>query len=72
MKTVVENAEITFRQQFASYKAITNKSNKDIAEMLGCSLQTVSNMYAHPFTVCGKYILLIQEYLKKEQRKRYE
>lgn len=71
-KSIVENAEISFRKDFASYKAITGKSNAEIAKMLGCSENTVSRMYNDPLSVVGRYILMIQEHLRREERKRYE
>lgn len=72
MKTTLENAAISFRVALNDLKAITGKNNKEVAELIGCSAQTISNAYNDPLSASGRIILLIQEHLKKEERKRYE
>lgn len=71
MKTLVENAQITFRQQLASLQAITGLDNKGLAELLGCDVATVSHLRNRPLTVSGRYILLVQEHLRREEMRRY-
>lgn len=71
-KSIVENAEISFRMQFSNLKDITGMDNSELADLLGCSRSTVSKIYSDPLSVNGKYILLVQEYLKREERKRYD
>ena len=72
MKSIVENAAIAFRKDLNDLKAITGWKQAEIAQLLGCTRQTVSKLYNDPFSVNGRYILLVQEYLRREERKRYE
>lgn len=72
MKSMVEKATTAFKIQFSSLKAITGMNNEDIAKLLGCGITTVSRMYNNPFSVSGRYILMVQEYLRREEKKRNE
>lgn len=70
-KTVVENAQIEFRNQLAMLKNITGKDDEELALLLGCTSRTITKMRNEPFTVSGKYILLVQTYLKREEARRW-
>lgn len=72
MKSLTENAELSFRKDMSALMALMGISKYELAEMLGCTRQTVSKMYNEPFSVSGRYILMVQEYLKREERKRYQ
>lgn len=72
MRSLVENAQISFKQQVANLKIDMGLNNEGLAKLLGCSTKTVGRLVDDPFTVSGRYILMVQEYLRKEERKRYE
>ena len=72
MKSLTENAELSFRKDMSALMALMGITKHELAEMLGCTRQTVTKMYSHPFSVSGRYILMVQEYLKREERKRYQ
>ena len=72
MKSLTENAELSFRKDMSALMALMGITKHELAEMLGCTRQTVAKMYSDPFSVSGRYILMVQEYLKREERKRYQ
>lgn len=72
MKTVTQTAQISFRADISRLKALTGMNNIELGKLLGCSDQTISNIYKNPLTASGKYVLLIQEYLRREEKKIYE
>lgn len=72
MKTVTQTAQINFRADISRLKALTGMNNIELGKLLGCSDQTISNIYKNPLTASGKYVLLIQEYLRREEKKIYE
>ncbi len=72
MKTIVENSVISFKIALESYKCIKGYSDEQLAEDLGCSTQTVSNLRKDPFSVSGRYILLLLEKLKMAEKRRYK
>ena len=72
MKSLTENAELSFRKDMSALMALMGITKHELAEMLGCTRQTVTKMYSDPFSVSGRYILMVQEYLKREERKRYQ
>lgn len=47
-KSVTENSAISFRIAMDSYKNIRGFTNKQLAEDLGCSEQTISNLHNNP------------------------
>lgn len=69
-KSMTENACIDFRIQLSSLKAITGYSDKKLAEYIGCSVRTLEKMRASPLEVSGKYILMTQALLAKEDARR--
>ena len=72
MKSLTENAELSFRKDMSALMALMGITKHELAEMLGCTRQTDAKMYSDPFSVSGRYILMVQEYLKREERKRYQ
>lgn len=72
MKTVTQTAQINFRADISRLKALTGMNNIELGKLLGCSDQTISNIYKNPLTASGKYVLLIQEYLRREEKKIYD
>ena len=47
------------------------KTDSDVAELLGCSLKTVTNMRNSPLSVSSRWTLLIEDYYE-EAKKKYE
>ena len=70
-KSITENSAISFRIAMDSYKNIRGFSNKQLAEDLGCSEQTISNLHNNPLAGSGRYILPLLEKLKMAERSRY-
>lgn len=72
MNTAVKNAEIAFRIQVEKLKALKGLSNRELAELLGVSDRTVSLMLKKPLSTSSKNILLVQEYLRREEKKAWD
>lgn len=47
------------------------KTDSEVAELLGCSLKTVTNMRNSPLSVSSRWTLLIEDYYE-EAKKKYE
>ncbi len=71
MKTIAENSAINFKIALESYKCIKGYSDEQLAEDLGCSTKTVSNLRKDPLSGSGRYILPLLEKLKIAERNRY-
>lgn len=69
-KSLTENAKIDFLIKLDALKRITGSDDNDIAKLLGCSLKTVGNMRSDPFSTSGRYILMVQAYYDREERRR--
>lgn len=68
---IEKNAEISFRKSYSALKAITGRTDSDMAELLGVSRQTLSKLMKNPLHGSSRNVLLIQEHLRQEERKRY-
>lgn len=45
------------------------KSDRELAELLGCSEGTVSNLRNNPFSVNAGLLIMVEEYLEEETEK---
>lgn len=72
MKSIGENAAIDFRIAIDSYKHIKGFDDARLAEELGCSAQTISDMRKDPLKGTRGYALILLQKLKIEEKKRYE
>lgn len=66
-----KSATVRFRNEMDCLMNYMDLDNAGLAKLLGCSLPTICNMRSDPLSVSGKYILMVQEYLRRE-RKKYE
>ena len=62
-KTLAENAAIDFKNQLDELQNITDWKDKELAEVLGCTDRTITNMRKDPFSVAGEWILKVQRHL---------
>ena len=69
-RTLSENAKLDFLIKLEGLKHMIGRGDRGLAEKLGCSAKTVSNMRADPFSVSGKYILMVQALYNKENERR--
>lgn len=69
-KSIADNAKIDFQISLDSLKRIRGYDDQELADMLGCSRKTIVNMRKDPFSVSGRWILMVQGYLNKENTKR--
>lgn len=71
MKSILENSEIDFRIALDSYEHIRGFNDTQLAEELGCSVQTVRALRKNPLSGSGRYILPLLQRLKIAERRRY-
>lgn len=70
-KSIAENAKIDFVIKLNGLKTMKGfNSDDELAKFLDCSRRTISNMRSDPFSVSGKYILMVQGYFDKENERR--
>lgn len=69
----VQNAQDEFVCQVLRLKKLKGWTNKDLAEHLGgINVRTAENLTMKPFSARGRNILMIQQWLREEERKRNE
>ena len=69
MVSAEKAAERRFRGELGELKSRAGWTNRDVADALGCSEPTVVAMMKEPGKVTGRYILIIQELLRRDKAK---
>jgi predicted transcriptional regulator len=69
-KTLAENAVIDFQITLEALKKITRWDDKELAEELGCTEQTIRNMRKDPLSVGGRWILLVNRHFLEAESER--
>lgn len=67
-RTATERAVKRARLTMNSYLALKKITRKELSKELGCSEETINNMYSDPLRVRSEYILILQEKLDDEMK----